>query len=274
MLDPDLPPQPPPVVNPPMKKCIKSLKPMKTTRTMNAESKNTMKHDEMLGKSSDVNFKKINTRSRSKGGDAVMVNEEMDCWEDTSDVSIGKEGLVNYEGQRDGINEDMSIDLGVNGNSGSASLKCGISLKGGDVMFEILVPVSENPILNPDFASNRKPKSQSRVSFGEVKRSGMFKVNGVDLFKGVESVSNFKVGEDSKINDANMGDNGSVKKPFSFMSALTGGSVSGDNKLKFVPGSVNNKGREVAEMNHVLENGSTKWNMTIIGHLVGYQMSY
>ncbi|GKE50259.1 zinc knuckle CX2CX4HX4C containing protein [Tanacetum coccineum] len=71
-----------------------------------------------------------------------------------------------------------------------------------------------------------------------------------------------------------MGDNGSAKKPFSFMSALTGGRVSGDNKLKFVPGSVNNEGREVAKMDHVMENGSTKWNMTVIGHFVGYQMSY
>ncbi|GJZ43290.1 RNA-directed DNA polymerase, eukaryota, reverse transcriptase zinc-binding domain protein [Tanacetum coccineum] len=286
------------MVNPPMKKSIKSLKPMKTTRTMNPKSKNTMKHDEMIGKSSDINFKKINTRSRSKGGDAIMVNEEMDCWEDTSNVSIGKEGLVNFVGQRDGINEDMSIHLGVNGNSGSASVKMvsnpffesnssypmsvndcldknsGISLKGGDVMSEISVLVSENPILNPDFASNSKPKSVSRVSFGEVRRPGMFKVNGVDLFKGVELVSNYKVGEDSKINDANMGDNGSVKKPFLFMSALTGGSVSSDNKLKFVSGSVNNEGREVTETDPMLENGSTKWNMTVIGHFVGYQMSY
>ncbi|GKE57161.1 hypothetical protein Tco_1496346 [Tanacetum coccineum] len=222
MLDPDLPPQPPSVVNPPMKKSIKSLKPMKTTRTMNPKSKNTIKHDEMLGKSSDVNFTKINTRSRSKGGDAVMVNEEMDCWEDTSDVSIGKEGLVDSKGQRDGINEDMSIKMVSNPSFESNSSyhmpindcldkNSGISLKGSDVMSEIPVPVSENPILNPDFASNSKPKSPSKVSFGEVRRPGMFKVNGVHLFKGVESVSNFKVWEDSKINDANMGDNGSVK---------------------------------------------------------------
>ncbi|GKB37801.1 hypothetical protein Tco_0882743 [Tanacetum coccineum] len=123
MADPDLPPQPPLVVNPPMKKSIKSLKPIKTTRTINPESRNTMKHDEMLGKSSDVIFNKINTRSRSKGGDAVMVNEEMESWEDDSDVSVGKEGLVDSEGQRDGINEDMSTDLEVNRNSGYASVK-------------------------------------------------------------------------------------------------------------------------------------------------------
>ncbi|GKG46038.1 hypothetical protein Tco_0498484, partial [Tanacetum coccineum] len=83
----------------------------------------------------------------------------------------------------------------------------------------------------------------------------MFKVSGVDLFKRVESVSNFKAGEGNKINDVNMGDNGSVKKPFSFMSALTGGRVSRDNKLKFMIGSINNEGREVAEMDLVMENG-------------------
>nr|GEZ79359.1 hypothetical protein [Tanacetum cinerariifolium] len=194
----------------------------------------------------------------------------MECWEDTSDVSIGKEGLVDSEGQSDGINEDMSTDLGVNRNSRSASVKMvsnpffesnsffskhvndcldknsGVSSKSVDVMSEILAFVSENPILNLDFASSSKPKSPSRVSFREVRRPCMFKVSDVGLFKRVGSVSNFEVGEGNKINDANMSDNGSVKKSFSFMSALIGGRVSGDNKLKFVPSSVNNEGREIS----------------------------
>ncbi|GJV95335.1 RNA-directed DNA polymerase, eukaryota, reverse transcriptase zinc-binding domain protein [Tanacetum coccineum] len=247
MLDPDLSPQPPPVVNPPMKKFNKALKPLKTTRTMNPESKNTMKHDEMLGGSSDVTFKKINSRSRSKRGDTVMVSEEIESWEDATDVSIGKEGLVDFEE--------------INNN-------------GIDIMPEIPVPVAENPILNPDVGSGSKPKSPTRVSFGEVKRPGIFKVSGVDLFKGVKSVSNFDVEEGSRMNDVNMGDNGSVKKPFSFISALTGDKVSGNNKLKYVPGSLNDAGREVADMDPVIEDGSTKWNMTVIGHFVGYRMSY
>ncbi|GJR06112.1 ribonuclease H-like domain-containing protein [Tanacetum coccineum] len=61
---------------------------------MNPESKNTMKHDEMLGGSSDVIFRKVNSRSRSKRGDTVMVSEEIESWEDATDASIGKEGLV------------------------------------------------------------------------------------------------------------------------------------------------------------------------------------
>ncbi|GJX07044.1 zinc knuckle CX2CX4HX4C containing protein [Tanacetum coccineum] len=247
MLDPDLSPQPPPVVNPTMKKYNKALKPLKTTRTMNPESKNTMKHDEMLGGSSDVTFKKINSRSRSKRGDTVMVSEEIESWEDANDASIGKEGLVDFEE--------------VNNN-------------GIDIMPEIPVPVAENPILNPGVGSGSKPKSPTRVSFGEVKRPGIFKVSGVDLFKGVKSVSNFDVEEGSRMNDVNMGDNGSVKKPFSFISALTGDKVSGNNKLKYVPGSLNDAGREVADMDPVIEDGSTKWNMTVIGHFVGYRMSY
>nr|GFA17514.1 hypothetical protein [Tanacetum cinerariifolium] len=50
----------------------------------------------------------------------------------------------------------------------------------------------------------------------------MFRVSGVDLFKGVEFVTNFEVGEWSRVNDVNVGDKGSSKKLFLFISALTG----------------------------------------------------
>ncbi|GJT13943.1 RNA-directed DNA polymerase, eukaryota, reverse transcriptase zinc-binding domain protein [Tanacetum coccineum] len=295
MLDPDLSPQPPLVVNPPMKKFNKALKPLKTTRTMNPESKNTMKHDEMLGGSSDVTFKKVNSCSRSKGGDTVMVSEEIESWEDATDASIGKEGLVDFEEIN---NNGMDVDVGSKGSNESVQVKMvsnpslesnvvnsksvsdclgdnyGVKPNGIDIMPEIPVPVAENPILNPDVGSGSKPKSPTRVSFGEVKRPGIFKVSGVDLFKGVKSVSNFDVEEGSRMNDVNMGDNGSVKKPFSFISALTGDKVSGNNKPKYVPGSLNDAGREVADMDSVIEDGSTKWNMTVIGHFVRYRISY
>ncbi|GKG08272.1 hypothetical protein Tco_0334104, partial [Tanacetum coccineum] len=46
----------------------------------------------------------------------------------------------------------------------------GVKPNGIDIMPEIPVPVAENPILNPDVGSGSKPKSPTRVSFGEVKR--------------------------------------------------------------------------------------------------------
>ncbi|GKD54297.1 hypothetical protein Tco_1287684 [Tanacetum coccineum] len=116
MLDPDLSPQPRLVVNPPMKKFNKALKPLKTTRTMNPESKNSMKHDEMLGGSPDVTFKKVNSCSRSKGGDIVMLSEEIKSWEDATDASIGKEGLVDFEKIN---NNGMDVDVGSKGSNES-----------------------------------------------------------------------------------------------------------------------------------------------------------
>ncbi|GJV61916.1 RNA-directed DNA polymerase, eukaryota, reverse transcriptase zinc-binding domain protein [Tanacetum coccineum] len=141
-------------------------------------------------------------------------------------------------------------------------------------MPEIPVPVAENHILNPNFSGNTKPRSPTKVSFGEVKRPGIFKVSGVNLFKGVESVSNFEVGEERRVNDMNVDDKGSVNKLFLFMNALTGDKMSSNSKIKYVVGSVNNFGREVAEMDSVIKDGSAKWGMTIIRHFVRYRMSY
>ncbi|GKE59421.1 hypothetical protein Tco_1498606, partial [Tanacetum coccineum] len=61
---------------PPLKKVDLILKPKKSTRTMNPESGDTMKHRTMLGRSSQVNFKERVTRSSSKKGDLVMDMDE------------------------------------------------------------------------------------------------------------------------------------------------------------------------------------------------------
>nr|GFA87401.1 hypothetical protein [Tanacetum cinerariifolium] len=77
-----------------------------------------MRHDEMLGKSYDVTFKEINTRSISKQGDSVMANEEMKSSEDANNVSIGKEGLIDIEDnsklfgdQNEGVSNAMDVDV-------------------------------------------------------------------------------------------------------------------------------------------------------------------
>nr|GEU59850.1 integrase, catalytic region, zinc finger, CCHC-type, peptidase aspartic, catalytic [Tanacetum cinerariifolium] len=210
------------VVNPPMKKSAKSLKPLRTTRTMNLELRNTMKHDDIEG----------------------MVSKE-----DANDVSTGKEGLVEPK-------------------------NCGIKPKDIETMSDILVLVAENPILNPDFGSNNKPKSHVRVSFKDVRRPAMFKVSEVHLFKRVKSVSNFEVREINATNDIRMGDKCSIKKSFSFMSALIGDQLSGNNKLRYVVGSVNGSGRKVVEMDPIIKDGSIKLNITAVEQFVGYRMSY
>ncbi|GJX59181.1 RNA-directed DNA polymerase, eukaryota, reverse transcriptase zinc-binding domain protein, partial [Tanacetum coccineum] len=235
----DLPSQPPPVVNPPMMKSMKSLKPMKTTRTMNPDSKNTMRHEELLGNSSDVIFKEINTRSRSKRGDSVMVSQEMES-SNGSNVAVKVKMVSNPSFESHVTNSEPVSDC-LGGNSS-------IKSNGIGIMPEIHVPIAENHILIPNFSGNTKPRSPTKVSFGEVKRPCIFKVSGVNLFKGVESVSNVEAEEESRVNDTNVGDKCSVKKPFSFKNALSGDKMSGNNKLKYVVGSVNNFRREVAKM--------------------------
>nr|GEY30419.1 hypothetical protein [Tanacetum cinerariifolium] len=203
----------------------------------------------MLGISSDIIFKEINMRSRSKRGDSVIASEEMESWEDASDVSVGKEGFVNseesskiFKGQSKGISNGMDVNVGSNGSNVAVKVKM----------------VTENHILNLDFSGNTKPKTLAKVSFKEVKRPSIFKVSGVNLFTGVKSVSNFELGEESRVNDMNVGDKGSVKKPFSSINAFTSDKISGNNKLKYVVGLVNNFGREVVELDPMIKDGSAK----------------
>nr|GFB96938.1 hypothetical protein [Tanacetum cinerariifolium] len=222
----DLPSQPPSMVNPPMKKSIKSLKLMKTSRTMNPDSKYTMRHEEMLGNSSNVIFKEINMRFRSKRGKEGLVDSE----ESSKLFEVKMVSNPSFESYVTN-SEHVSDCLGENN---------GIKSNGIRIMPKIPIPVAENHILNPNFGGNTKPRSHTKVSFREVKRPGIFKVSEVNLFKGVEYVSNFEVGEEIRVNDMNVGDKGSVKKLISFMNALTGDKMSGNNKLKYVVGLMNN----------------------------------
>ena len=93
---------PPPVVNPPSSRSDKNLKTKKTSRTMNHKPTNTMKHHDMLNKSTDVNFKKVITRSSSKGSDAGLGIEEMDCRGENGDNSSAKVGPEGGSGNVEG----------------------------------------------------------------------------------------------------------------------------------------------------------------------------
>ncbi|GKC79544.1 RNA-directed DNA polymerase, eukaryota, reverse transcriptase zinc-binding domain protein, partial [Tanacetum coccineum] len=49
---------------------------------------------------------------------------------------------------------------------------------------------------------------------------------------------------------------------------------SGNNKLKYVPVIVNEIGNKVVDMDPVVEEGSKKWGLTLVGYFVGYKMSH
>ncbi|GJY45934.1 zinc knuckle CX2CX4HX4C containing protein [Tanacetum coccineum] len=51
-------------------------------------------------------------------------------------------------------------------------------------------------------------------------------------------------------------------------------SKSGNNKLKLIPGRINELGKEVVDMDPVIEEGSKAWVMTLVGYFVGLKMSH
>ena len=86
--NPDVLTHPPPVVNPSSSRSEKNLKTRKTTRTMNPKSNSTMKHVDMLSKSSDVIFRKVATCSGAKGAEDMEVgNESSECMEIQKDIA-------------------------------------------------------------------------------------------------------------------------------------------------------------------------------------------
>ncbi|GJT92142.1 RNA-directed DNA polymerase, eukaryota, reverse transcriptase zinc-binding domain protein, partial [Tanacetum coccineum] len=105
----------------------------------------------------------------------------------------------------------------------------------------------------------------------------MFRIvgDGSILNKGVGYVSNFGVGQQSEAVGRDLSKNDGLKQSMSFASAVSksfGGF--GNNKLKYVSTALNDEGREVAVMDPVLEEGTNKWSMTVVGHFIGFQMGY
>ncbi|GJU37562.1 RNA-directed DNA polymerase, eukaryota, reverse transcriptase zinc-binding domain protein [Tanacetum coccineum] len=62
-----------------------------------------------------------------------------------------------------------------------------------------------------------------------------------------------KVGSTSAMNDETIGENGDGRKTSSFINAVQGMSKSGNNKLKLIPGRINDLGKEVIDMDPFIE---------------------
>ncbi|GKF11217.1 hypothetical protein Tco_0049143 [Tanacetum coccineum] len=131
---------------------------------------------------------------------------------------------------------------------------------------DIPVPFAKNAILNPGFkvvSEGNKDKgneaSIERVwpSLNEVSRKD----------KGIRDVGNNAC-------DTDMLDNASVRKHMSFVSTMQGMVASGSNKLSKIPIRVNEKGNNVVDMDPLLEEGSKKWDLTLVGYFVGLKISY
>ncbi|GKC08641.1 hypothetical protein Tco_1000251, partial [Tanacetum coccineum] len=188
---------------PPLKKVDSILKPKKTTRTMNPDFGDTMKHRTMLGRSAQVSFKERVTRSSSKKGGSVMDMNEEGCDEgvlksgcDRDDVSIMDEVELIFgsicKDPKVSVNANVSNKPNVNVNSTSIN---GIPMSNSGCMPEILVPFDENLIFISNTMGSQSTSGKGS-SLNEVRVLGMFKIigDGSMLKKGIGSVSNFEVG--------------------------------------------------------------------------------
>lgn len=271
---------PPPVVNPPSSRSEKNLKTKKTTRTMNPKPTNTMKHHDMLNKSTDVNFKRVMTRSNSRGAESSLGTEEMECGDEGNGAGTVKEDLVenrdSVEGMEGVTNDEagngkdvgnkegvfgsdangcvsaMFLELSsTNLNKNNIDSSCVI-----DSLPDMPVPVNQNPVLNPDL-------SKSKITGGNLGDSNRGK-----------GIVNEGQGSSAKDGDVTMNVNSSNTKPLSFSNTVNGMNYIGSNRLKLFPCSKNDEGRMVLELDLIIEEGSKKWDMTTVGYFVGFKMSY
>ncbi|PWA35896.1 zinc knuckle CX2CX4HX4C [Artemisia annua] len=254
---------PPPVVNPPSSSSDKNLKTKKTTRTMNPKPTNTMKHHEMLNKSTDVNFKKVMTRSSSKGSDAGMGSEEMECEDEVNEARLEKgvpvesgeaiksmngvvsgdirskevlvtSGLENVAVKEVNKRKGVSSDE-VNGNVSDMFPELSstnLSKKSNDIvdiMPDIPVPIELNPLLNPMLNSGESSKVNS-IESNVSKGGSLGKENtvGGDNTK-VQGMNgnNGDVGETSGTRNVEMQENIKTRKPMLFSNVVKGASYVG-----------------------------------------------
>ncbi|GJY18809.1 RNA-directed DNA polymerase, eukaryota, reverse transcriptase zinc-binding domain protein [Tanacetum coccineum] len=255
---------------------------------MNPEPKVVIKHGKMLY-SGQVNVKKGGMHSGAKEGVIGIVDKGMeDGFDGEESMKAGddvtKDGLVSEVGLeekevRDEVRNKDDVVKGVFGNEpvtnvsdmfpelNSASLdkKSYKSSVIFDSVPEIPPPVKLNPILNPNV---NLAGSDSGDLLGNLGRNCWGNNN-------VRNMRNSKneFGMTSGVRDFEMQENSSFKKAISFSNAVQGTNFVGDNKLKLVP-CATKEGRKVMNMDPVIEEGSKKWGLTVVGHFVWFKMSY
>ncbi|PWA87994.1 hypothetical protein CTI12_AA124890 [Artemisia annua] len=206
---------------------------------MNPKPTNTMKHHEMLNKSTDVNFKKVMTRSSSKGSDAGMGIEEMDCGDEVGNSTAAKDGFVDgskgvvgisgvvVEGvavekgdveQNNGVKEGMDVE-GTNGNVSDMFpelISTNISQGNIDKLPDIPVSFEHNPVLNPESTKNvgvKRSLDTNKASNVDVLGSRKVSIEDRDDVQGTKGCVT-EIGESSNRNDAVMQNQGYGRASF------------------------------------------------------------
>ncbi|GJY55986.1 zinc knuckle CX2CX4HX4C containing protein [Tanacetum coccineum] len=201
-----------------------------------------------------------------------FVNQGSEDNRDSEGVNI--KGSYGFN-STDSLNRDSELEDEVSNISKSNVVKnveksMKLSSNDENVVGDMPVPFSENVILNPGGnVANDSSNDVRGNKVNEVVRNVVWpNLNEVNR----KDKGNSKVG--NKVIDTDMLDSTSGKKSLSFISTFQGMSASGNNKLSRFPVRVNKDGNKVVDMDHVLEDGSKRWDLTLVGYFVGLKMSY
>nr|GEU28761.1 hypothetical protein [Tanacetum cinerariifolium] len=214
-----------------------NLKPRKTTRTMNPETGDTMKHRSIYG--GGGLWREI---GGSGSVEDVVKGSGNVCGKDGSG-SIGAGGIEKnvlsfgkISSTFENIDEVNVFDNLLSRANCDSSVENGIrKSKSSDTVPEMPPLLYDDSISSPKAGLNHCDNGP-RVGFKEVKVTGMFKI----------------VGDGSKLDRGGFG----------------------DNKLKFVPTSLNGEGRVVFVLDDVLEKEANKWSMTVLEEVIVNQGYY
>ncbi|GJU19440.1 hypothetical protein Tco_1152782 [Tanacetum coccineum] len=163
----------------------------------------------------------------------------------------------------------------------------------GNYVGPIPILVSENLILNPNRSKVNSPKiilsgSPRILRRGEVLTDGgnnanaTFSFNQIEKWPKITSVDKgsspnsdgMHVDDFVVMNDKVVKENVVEKRNISFRSVVQGLGQYGNNKLRLIPGRINENGKQVADMDPLLEEGSKAWGVTLMGYFMGMRMSH
>ncbi|GKE14411.1 hypothetical protein Tco_1421988 [Tanacetum coccineum] len=260
----------------------------RSTRNQAKDSSIMNKHSRIsISKSlikSGVKSNKMVLFKAGKGSDSLKVMEEdeefdgdleSNTYSDSQSIDLMTCGELVSELQAELEKELVSelIDESVKVNSVSGVVK-NASLNGNSVGSDvgpIPIPVSENPILNPNRSKVNSPSGSLRIlRRGEVLTDGGNIANATFSFNQVEkwpkrtsvdkgscpNSDGMNVDESVVMNDKVMKENVVEKRNVSFRNVVQGLGQYGNNKLRLIPGRINEKGKQVADMDPLLEEGS------------------
>nr|GEU44708.1 hypothetical protein [Tanacetum cinerariifolium] len=117
----------------------------------------------------------------------------------------------------------------------------------------ILDLVSENPILNPNSNNGNSPRTSPNVSL-RISRKGGILTDEESRSNAMFSFNKVKLGEMRIANeDSMMQEDDSAKKSVSFMNDVQGIRGNGNNKLRRIPVSIDERGKKRVDMDPLIE---------------------